>query len=195
MSKRNDIVNLVRRPATICAALGFRAAGRDSIPGGRLFGNMNGGPKSKIDWLTPRFIIQRLGPFDLDPASPIFRPWPTAAHHLTIEDDGLTSPWFGRVWLNPPYGQSTGRWLARLASWGDGIALTFARTETRFFHREVWARANAVLFFRGRLTFHNADGTLAHSAAGAPSCLVAYGRRNVKAIVEAGFDGYLVNLR
>lgn len=166
-----------------------------TICGGRLFGNMNGGPTGKFDWLTPPEIIRALGPFDLDPASPLVRPWPTAARHFTIEDDGLVKAWFGRVWLNPPYGQATGRWLRKLANHGNGIALTFARTETLFFHSEVWDRASAIFFFRRRLTFRNGDGTLAPSAAGAPSCLVAYGGKNVSALVAAGMDGYLVKLR
>jgi hypothetical protein len=46
-------------------------------------------------WLTPPHIIQALGSFDLDPCSPLNRPWDTAQKHYTIEDDGLTSPWGG----------------------------------------------------------------------------------------------------
>lgn len=62
---------------------------------------------STDEWLTPPAIIDALGPFDLDPASPIERPWPTAARHYTIEDDGLAQPWAGMVWCNPPYGRET----------------------------------------------------------------------------------------
>lgn len=47
--------------------------------------------------------IRALGPFDLDPCSPVGRPWDTAAQHHTIHDNGLLKPWSGRVWLNPPY--------------------------------------------------------------------------------------------
>ena len=38
----------------------------------------------------------------------------------------------------------------------DGIALIFARTETEGFVREVWGKADAVLFLHGRLNFHRA---------------------------------------
>jgi len=48
---------------------------------------------AKDEWLTPPPIIEALGPFDLDPCAPVVRPWPTAAAHLTIEDDGLTADW------------------------------------------------------------------------------------------------------
>lgn len=57
----------------------------------------------KNEWLTPPCLLRRLGPFDLDPCSPVNRPWDTARHHYTIEDDGLQQPWFGRVFCNPPY--------------------------------------------------------------------------------------------
>ena len=57
------------------------------------------------EWLTPPEILRALGPFDLDPCAPIARPWETAATHYTAEDDGLSKPWAGRVWCNPPFGR------------------------------------------------------------------------------------------
>ena len=33
------------------------------------------------EWLTPPYIIEALGRFDLDPCSPINRPWDTATIH------------------------------------------------------------------------------------------------------------------
>ena len=50
-------------------------------------------------------IVSALGPFDLDPCSPVNRPWPTAAQHFTVRDDGLAQAWHGRVWCNPPFGR------------------------------------------------------------------------------------------
>ena len=129
----------------------------------------------KDEWLTPPDLVQLLGPFDLDPCAPVRRPWDTAAKHYTVLDDGLLQPWRGRVWMNPPYGPETGKWLAKLARHGDGVALIFARTETKMFHEHVWPRASALLFLRGRLSFYNVDGTPGKGSAGAPSVLVAYG--------------------
>lgn len=68
----------------------------------------------KDEWLTPPDIIKGLGSFDLDPCSPVNRPWDTADRHYTIEDDGLMQPWSGRVWLNPPYGREATAWLDKL---------------------------------------------------------------------------------
>jgi DNA N-6-adenine-methyltransferase (Dam) len=146
------------------------------------------------EWLTPPEIVQSLGSFDLDPSSPIIRPWPTASEHLTTEDNGLLRRWEGRVWLNPPYGPDTGKWLARLAEHGDGIALIFARTETEMFHRYGWEKADAMLFLRGRLHFHYVDGSRAKANAGAPSVLIAYGARNVDALRRSGIEGHIVAL-
>lgn len=153
-------------------------------------------PRMETDvWLTPPGILHALGAFDLDPCSPLSRPWDTASRHLTIEDDGLAQPWSGRVWMNPPYGRETAVWMRRLAEHGDGIALIFARTETAMFFETVWGVADAVLLLEGRLHFHRPDGTRASANAGAPSCLVAYGEHNVEALRSSGLPGFLVPAR
>lgn len=149
----------------------------------------------KDEWLTPPGILRALGPFDLDPCAPIVRPWDMAKAHYTVADNGLLQPWHGRVWLNPPYGLEAREWLNRLAGHGNGIALIFARTETDMFFEEVWNRADAVLFVRGRLYFHHVDGTRAGANSGAPSVLVAYGHANVDALRSSGIDGRLVVLK
>jgi len=138
----------------------------------------------KEEWLTPPDLIRQLGPFDLDPCAPVNRPWDTAAKHYTVLDDGLLNPWHGRVWLNPPYGPETGKWLAKMAHHGNGVALVFARTETAAFHEHVWPRASALLFLRGRLTFHHVDGTPGPCSAGAPSVLIAYGGGDAERLRE-----------
>jgi hypothetical protein len=147
----------------------------------------------KDEWLTPPHIQQALGSFDLDPCAPINRPWDTANCHYTISDDGLKQEWFGRVFCNPPYGLEAATWLDRLASHGNGIALIFARTETRMFFDHVWRRADAVLFIEGRLHFHHVDGTRAKANAGAPSCLIAYGKYNAHTLMDCGL-GHFVRL-
>lgn len=145
------------------------------------------------EWLTPPEIITALGPFDLDPCAPRVRPWPTAARHLTVEDDGLTSPWApGELcWVNPPY-STAARWMARLAGHGHGIALLFARTETAVFHQHVWPKATGFLFLAGRLHFHYVDGRRATDNAGAPSVLIAYGDVAFERLERSGLSGHLV---
>lgn len=145
-------------------------------------------------WLTPRFVIEALGPFDLDPCASSVRPWPTAAQHYTQFENGLVQPWHGRVWLNPPYSE-TARWLRRMVCHGDGVALLFARTETRMFFESVWDKADALLFLRGRLTFFRTDGQPGRGNSGGPSVLVAYGEANAVRLGESGLAGKMVWLR
>lgn len=159
-------------------------------------GNAMGGHHSHnagtTTWLTPPHIIERLGPFDLDPCA--HPTWATASRAICLPDDGLAADWEGRVWLNPPYGDELWAWLAKLSEHGWGTALIFARTETAGFVREVWRKADAVMFLHGRLHFHNQDGVRAKANAGAPSCLVAYGASDAAALRESGLAGTVVNL-
>jgi hypothetical protein len=143
------------------------------------------------EWLTPPEIIHALGEFDLDPCAPKNRPWDMAKRHY--DEYGLESIWFGRVWCNPPYGNETGRWLRRLAEHGNGIALIFARTETDTFFRYVWNAAHALLFIKGRLSFHKVDGSIV-SNSGAPSVLIAYGVNNAEILRDCSIKGKLINL-
>ena len=133
------------------------------------------------EWQTPPDLLRLLGPFDDDPALP-------------GRADGLTRPWQGFVWMNPPYGPEIGRWMRRMSDHGNGLALVFARVDTAWFHECVWERATAVGFFRGRLRFYLV-GVRARDYAGSPSCLVAYGveavarMRRVPGLVVVRPDG------
>lgn len=151
-------------------------------------------------WLTPRNIIQALGPFDLDPATPPNMPWPTATMMLTPQDDGLSVEWPKAKFTfhNPPYGRGIEAWLEKAAKHGNGITLVFARTETAGFQEFVWKHPNTtgLFFISGRLKFCRIDGTEAGSA-GAPSVLVAYGaeaRRRLERAAALGLiHGVLVD--
>ena len=146
------------------------------------------------EWLTPPHIINALGNFDLDPCAPIIRPWDTAVKHYTIEDNGLCKEWSGRVWCNPPYGLEASAWLDKLAKHGNGIALIFARTETKMFFEHVWNKADSLLFIEGRLFFHYVTGEKAKSNSGAPSVLVAYGSKNSEILQNCKIPGKFVSL-
>jgi hypothetical protein len=146
-------------------------------------------------WLTPPEILHALtvppfGPFDLDPCAADPRPWDTAKKHYTEADDGLSKRWHGRVWLNPPYGPQTGRWLESLAQHGNGIALVYARTETKAFHI-AWQRASGFLFLASRLRFRLQDGGVS-SHGGAPSVLIAFGQKNARCLFDCALRGAYV---
>ena len=133
-----------------------------------------------IDWLTPKYIIDAFPPFDLDPCSSQYQEHSTANTMIRLPDDGLSIKWFGRVWLNPPYGANLiNAWLRRMASHNNGIALVFARTETLWFHDWIWNYCSGLFFFKGRLSYIHAKAFSERSKYGAnaasPSVLVAYG--------------------
>lgn len=136
-------------------------------------------------WLTPLWIIEALGSFDMDPCA--FPGHATAAELISLPIDGLKVTWDGRVWLNPPYGRLINRWLRKLESHGDGIALVFARTDTNWFHE---LKPDAFFFMHGRVKFLKADFTESTNA-GHGSMLLVYGKNNVNAVRQANLSGKL----
>lgn len=144
-------------------------------------------------FLTPRWIIEALNGFDLDPCYGEPRPWPTAQRMIGPPEDGLSLSWSGRVWLNPPYSR-VAAWIEALADHGNGTALVYARTDTEWFQTHVFRRASGILFLKGRLSFHRPDGSLVltssgkPSNAGSPSCLVAYDSENALALNTSSLD-------
>lgn len=148
---------------------------------------------ANVDWYTPPWVFERLGLiFDLDPCQPVNPiPWIPACRRYTLADDGLTSPWHGRVWLNPPYGKHTHNWLRKMHTHRNGIALLFARTDCAWFH-EVVANSDAILFLKGRVKFVDGLGVTGGSGAGSGSMLVAWGDSNVDALKRMTDLGHLV---
>ena len=147
------------------------------------------------EWYTPKYIFDALGiEFDLDPCSAgrEVTPWVPVKKHFTVRDDGFTQLWEGNVWMNPPYGSDTPKWMERLAVHGNGIALVFGRSDTQWFHSTV-PRANAVCFIKGRVKFIRADDALVYSygdftpkaPAGAGSILIAFGESNAQALINS----------
>ncbi len=133
-------------------------------------------------WDTPKEVLEPLysvfGGFDLDPCSPTShgRTAPVrATAHYTETDDGLSLPWFGVTFMNPPYGRSLSRWTAKAKAeveQGNAavvVGLLPARPDTHYWHRDI-ARAARVFFLKGRFKFGHAE-----HVAPFPSCLVVWG--------------------
>lgn len=89
----------------------------------------------------------------------------------TREVDGLSQPWDGVVWMNPPYGAAIGQWMERAyhASLAGAtvVCLVPARTDTAWWHD--YAAKGEVRFIRGRLKFGGSD-----NSAPFPSAVVIY---------------------
>jgi DNA N-6-adenine-methyltransferase (Dam) len=145
--------------------------------------------KSQVH-ITPRWIIERLGPFDLDPCAADPRPWDCATENWT--QDGLSRPWRGRTWLNPPFDRyQVGEWVKRLANHGQGTALLHARTEAGWFE-PIWRSASGILFMADRIKFCRTDGSEQPANSGAPAVLVAFGQQDLMALCDSGIGGALV---
>jgi hypothetical protein len=151
------------------------------------------------EWLTPPEILGPLGMFDLDPCAATDRPWPTALRHLTLADDGLSSPWLADelVWCNPPYSAGqTATWMDRLhdhsTNGAGGVGLVFARTDAVWFDRCVWRRASSLLFVRRRIIFRSPNGDQPGNNPGVPSVLVAYGDAAAERLRLSDIDGALI---
>ena len=132
-------------------------------------------------WASPAAVLDLVyaalgGTPDLDPCSPgRARCRVTAAVHYTEDDDGLSLPWHGRVYMNPPYGRTISHWTAKAVGEVAArrasvvIGLIPARTDTTWWHRDVAGNAHVCLI-KGRLAF--GDG---RNAAPFPSAVVAWG--------------------
>lgn len=143
-------------------------------------------PSAVIDWYTPEYVFEALDTvFDLDPCSPgTTKSNVPARAVLTLEDDGLTSAWNGMCWVNPPY-DDTRTWLRRLATHGNGIALVFARTDTKWFH-EAAASADLVCFTSGRIRFIDGRTMKRGGSPGAGSVFLAWGEAAADALRRSG---------
>lgn len=123
------------------------------------------------EWYTPSEYIEAaravMGGIDLDPASSeIANAVVGAATYYTAEDNGLEYPWFGCVWMNPPYaselvGEFADKmaWEYRQGNVTEAIVLINNATETRWFRTLIDA-ASAVAFPSSRVKFWKPDGDL-----------------------------------
>ena len=79
--------------------------------------------------------------------------------YYTPLQDGLSQPWRGVVWCNPPYGRSTYKWVHKAYESSikhrcTVVMLLPARTDTRWFHDYIYLKRNVeIRFIKGRLKF------------------------------------------
>lgn len=147
--------------------------------------------QSTDEWYTPKEIIDALGSFDLDPCCPLHPLWKTASVMYNKHDDGLTSKWFGRVFLNPPYSRPLiNRFLEKMGAHNNGIALLFNRCDSQLFQDHVLAKCSGILFLKKRIRFYRPDGTQGKSP-GCGSILIAYGKENLESLKLCGISGRL----
>lgn len=121
------------------------------------------------EWYTPIEFIDAargaMGSITLDPASsPIANRTVKAERFYTADDNGLSKPWAGNVWMNPPYAQPL------IAEFSEAVSQKFDAkeikracvlvnnaTETSWFQRMLKSAA-AVCFVRTRVKFLDPAG-------------------------------------
>lgn len=107
-----------------------------------------------------RPIADAMGGFDLDPAAGC-EPTPIADDRYTREDNGLAQPWYGTVWLNPPFSDKT-PWYKRLVSqYRNGgvdraVALATVDPSANWFH-DWFSTADVICYLNGRNWYHAGD--------------------------------------
>lgn len=128
------------------------------------------------EWGTPGWIwrplSEALNGFDLDPASGAERN-PIADEQFTGPPDGtdgLSEPWHGDVWVNPPF-SDMGDWTekARNEARRDEVDTVWFlmpnRSATGYYHNDFIQEAALKVEFQGRVDF---DTTADNGGSGAP---------------------------
>jgi phage N-6-adenine-methyltransferase len=129
---------------------------------------------SKTDeWATPQAFFDALNAefnFQLDVCA-----LDTSAkcdNYFTPEDDGLAQEWTGACWMNPPYGDEIGKWIAKAHLSADAgatvVCLVPARVDTGWWWDHC--RHAEIRFLRGRLKFGGSP-----NSAPFPSAVVVFG--------------------
>ena len=155
--KRYPAMSEVRTYGSVKEAL---ASGRSARPG---TGDNRGDPR-RDEWYSPERLVEAarevMGSIDLDPAScadaqEVVR----ADRFYTVADDGLSQPWSGNVWLNPPYSRTPKRlFVERLIECVESGDVRQACVLTFSDWSPAWAEplaqvASAVCDLRGRTGF------------------------------------------
>jgi len=117
------------------------------------------------EWYTPPHIIERartlLGQIDLDPCTAeLPQTWIKATTYYTLNKPA-TGPWYGKVWLNPPFDDAAS-WInnleKRFLSAGVTEAVAIVNSALGYkWYEELW-RNFPVCCLRERLCFVNEQG-------------------------------------
>jgi hypothetical protein len=121
-----------------------------SIAGDAAFAHLQ---QKSFEWYTPAKYVgaarELMGGIDVDPASSVLANTVVQATiYYDQETNGLDKPWYGRVWLNPPYCRTahisnqeiwTGRLIAQYEAGitTQAVLLVNASTDTGWFQR-LW---------------------------------------------------------
>jgi hypothetical protein len=152
------------------------------------------GKSMSTNYITPRWLLDRLALFACDPCAASPRPWDCGeGFNFTLADNGLEREWYGLVFCNPPFDSAgIAAWIDRLARHEPGgILLTHARCETAWFQL-IWKSATGLLFLDRRIKFCKPDGSTHSHNSGAPVVLAAFGDEAMRRLQNSGLGGALI---
>jgi phage N-6-adenine-methyltransferase len=134
--------------------------------------------RTSDDYWTPKWIFDAIGlTFDLDVACPPEGPAHTPCHaYYTQADNGLASPWHGRVFMNPPYSNASA-WVNKWLDHGNGIAITVVG-KSKWADR-LWAESDGIVLLKQNM--HFVQGRIPW-----PIIISAIGHDNTQAIAALG---------
>ena len=150
---------------------------------------------STDEWDTPKWLIDRLGPFDLDPCAPMAPPFDIAPLSYNKQQNGLNQPWpqAATVWMNPPYSRQPLRaFCEKMAEHRNGIALLVNRQDNLLWQEVIFPTATSMIFMRHRVKFVSPDGKATNPFFG--SCLVAWGDTCDQRLKQSDIPGKYVLL-
>ena len=119
--------------------------GKSKLPQKAVIENAALFTSEKEEWYTPPEIIESVlevfdGEIDTDPCSNSHeKPNVPAKTLFTKEDNGLNQEWFGRTYMNPPYGDVLPQWIEKVVNEylnggvTEAIVLVPNRSDTRWY--------------------------------------------------------------
>ena len=123
-----------------------------------IYGHGDGEDGLGDEWYTPKWLFDGLGlMFSIDVCGPLDRTHVSVPceRFYTEADDGLTAPWDGTIWCNPPYSEPE-PWAKRCIQHGDGLLLTHIPMNAEW-ASAVWHNCDAIRLFQA-MEFVRPDG-------------------------------------
>ena len=125
-------------------------------------------------WSTPQYFFDEMnsiyGPFTIDVCADASNAKCTV--FFDKDKNGLKQKWYGKCWMNPPYGKTIKEWMKKAYESAQNgatvVCLVPARTDTKWWHDYVM-KADEIRFIKGRLKFGNAK-----NSAPFPSAIVIF---------------------
>ena len=130
------------------------------------------------EWATPIKLFNYLNSifsFTLDPCAT--KENTKCKKFYTIEDDGLSKSWANEsVFINPPYGGHTRKWIEKSVSEVRGkklysemaqiiVMLIVSSTDRSYWHNLIDKEASEIWFLRGRCKFNGVKTTAPFASA------------------------------